>query len=100
MQISDPNSELLIVLCQILRHPLGQGRDEDALPALRPLPYLLQQIVNLPFHRPDLNGWIDEAGGPDDLLDYYPLGLGQLVRPWRGGHEHDLADSRLPFLEV
>ena len=69
VKIADANAELLVELREVLRHPLRQRRDQDPLAARRPLPNLVQEIVDLPLHRTHVDGGVDETGRPDDLLD-------------------------------
>ncbi len=92
--------KLLVVLREVLRHALGQRRDEHALAPGRDLANLAQQVVDLPGDRPHVDDRIDQSGRPDDLLDDDAAGLPQLVGTGRGAHEDDLPDACLPLLEV
>ena len=69
MQVPNTNAQLLIVLRQILRHALGERRDEHALAAVDAGPDLLQQIVDLALDRSYIDRRIGQAGRPDDLFD-------------------------------
>ncbi len=69
VEVADLHPQLLIVLRQVLRHPLGQRRDEHPLACRRARADLGQQIVHLAADRPHLDDGIEQAGRPDDLLD-------------------------------
>ena len=60
---------------------LGEGRDEDPL-AAAPIrsPDALEEVVDLALGGQHLDGRIDDAGGPDELLDDLLRAL-QLVGP-------------------
>ncbi len=60
---------------------------------------LVQQIVHLAADRPHVDFGIDQAGGPDDLLDHRAGGLRQLVRTGRGRNVNRLMHAILEFLE-
>ena len=47
VQVAHPHAELLVVLRQVLGHPLGQRRDQHALARRRPRPDLREQVVHL-----------------------------------------------------
>ena len=77
----------------------GEGGDEHALVLLRPLADLLHQVVHLVLGGPDLDGRVQQAGGPDDLLDHEAFGLLQLVVGGRGAHVYGLTGDGLKLVE-
>src|SRR5207244_2029013 len=87
VEVPDFHAKLLVVLRQILRHPLGQRRHEHPLATLGPGPDLLQEIVHLTGYLPDFDRRVNQTGRADDLFDDDTLGFRQLVGPWRSGHE-------------
>ena len=84
---------------EVLRHPLRQRGDEDALPLLGPLADLDQQGRHLAARRLDAHHRVDEAGGPDELLDHFAARHGRLVVARRGRDVHALAQLLLPLVE-
>ena len=58
----------------------------------------MQQVVHLAADGAHLDLRIDQAGGPDDLLDHHAGRFGQLVGPGRGGNidAPGARDSRTP----
>jgi hypothetical protein len=100
VQVADADAQLLIVLRQILRHPLGEGRHQHALAPLDASADFLQQVVHLPFHRAHVDRRVDETGRADDLLDYDALRFCQLVGARRRRHEDHLPNALLPLFEI
>ena len=70
VQVVCLDAHLQQVVGQFLRHALGQRGHQAALSFVHPRPYLLQQVVYLPLGRLDFDGRLQQAGGPDQLLDY------------------------------
>ena len=70
VEVAHLHAELLVILRQVLGHPLGQRRHQHALAACRTRADLPEQIVDLPADRTDVDRRIDQAGRPDDLLDH------------------------------
>ncbi len=119
MQIAHPQPELLVVLGEVFRHPLGQGRHQDALVPVGPRPELGEQVVDLVPGRAHGDPRIHEAGRPDHLLGERVGGELELVGPGgrgdvdrltgaprelverersvveRGGHPEPVLDERL-----
>ncbi len=92
MHIADANPNLLEIVGEIFRHALGQRRHEHALATALANADLVQQVVDLAAHGPNLDLRVDEAGRPDHLLDDDPLRQLELElarrrrredRPWR-----------------
>ena len=100
MQVPHTDSQLLIVLRQVLRHPFGEGRHQHAFAVGRPPADFRQQVVDLTLDGPHLDRRIDQARRPDDLLDHDALSLGQLVGSGCGRDKDHLVDPAFPFLEV
>ncbi len=59
----------------------------------------MQQVVNLALRRPHLDLRVDQAGGPDDLLDGLLAHL-RLPRPGRGRDVDRLVEVRLELVEA
>ena len=78
------------VFGEILRHFLGQRRDQHALIARRPLVDLPNEIVDLPRHGAHFDSRIEQTRGTDDLLHDLVGVVALIVR--RGGGDID----RLP----
>ena len=72
------------------QHPLAR---------LGPLADLFQQVRHLVPRRGDFDLRVQQAGGPDHLLDHLAAGLAQFVGPRRGRDEDHLVEPLLPFLE-
>ena len=100
MQVAHLHAEFLVILRQVFGHPLGQRRDQHPLAARRTVTDFSQQIVDLTAHGPHFDHRIEQAGGADDLLHDDAPGLAELVRTGRSRYEHQLADARLPLVEV
>ncbi len=100
VQVADLDAELLVVLRQVLRHPLGERRHQHALAVSGAVANLREQVVHLAAHRAYFDDRVEETGRPDDLLDDDAARLTQLVRAGRGRDEQPLADPLLPLLEV
>ncbi|MBV6417344.1 MAG: hypothetical protein CMLOHMNK_02006 [Steroidobacteraceae bacterium] len=99
VQVAHPHVVLVQVFREVLRHALGERRDQHALVALHAQVDFGQHVIDLRPHRANLDFRIDEPGGTHHLLDRLrrmPL----LVRPRRRGHEDHLRRDRLPFLEL
>ena len=79
---------LLQVVGEVLGHPLGEGRDEDALVLLFALADFIQEVVHLPRDGPDFHLRVHQSGRPNDLLDDNAPRQTQLILPRRGGDEH------------
>ena len=81
VQVPDAHAQLLVVLRQVLGHALRQRRHEHALAArgdrAESPP---SRSSTWPCDRPHVDGRIDQARRPDDLLDDDAARLLQLVR--------------------
>ena len=65
----DLDAHLVQVVGEVLGHLLGERRDEDPLAPLDALPDAVDEVVDLALGGPDLDGRVDDARGPDELLD-------------------------------
>ena len=85
---------------QILGHPLGQRGDQCPVSIRRNAPDLIQQIVDLHLHRPDLDLRIQKAGRADDLFGKDAAGLLHLPIAGGGRDIDRLRAHCVPFLEL
>ena len=93
------DSHLSKVVGELLGHPLGQSGYEAALSPAHSLGDALQQVVNLPLGRLHLHDRVDQARGPDDLLDDLCAVLA-FIGARRGGYVDGLVNALLELLEV
>jgi Arc/MetJ-type ribon-helix-helix transcriptional regulator len=93
------HANFAVVLGQVFGHPLGQRRDQHPFALRRARADLVQQVINLPFHRAHLHFGINKPGWPDDLLHHHSRRLRQLVGPGRRRNVDDLVGAVLEFLE-
>ena len=106
MQVAHPYPQLLIVVGQLLGHPLGQGGHQYPVTFCHGQPYLMQQIIHLacsPFFsggRADGDRRIHQTGGADHLLHKDAIGLLQFIVSRCGRDMHHLIDSGLILLKV
>ena len=87
VQVADLDPVLEQVVGQVLRHLLGQGRDQDAVSGLGDAPDLIHQVVDLVLGLTHLDLGVDDPGRPHDLLDG-PGRLGPLEGPRRRRDHH------------
>ena len=80
------------VVSEILRHPLGEGRDEDALIARRTLPDLIHEVIDLALRGLHDDLRIHQAGGPDHLLNDLTTNPAELIGARSGRQVDRLAD--------
>ena len=81
VQVADPHAELVVVLGQVLGHPLGERRHQHALLARDAAADLAEQVVDLALHRAHLDRRIHQPGRPDHLLDDHAARLLAARRP-------------------
>jgi hypothetical protein len=79
VEVVGADARFLQVVGEILRHPLGERRDEDAVALSHPVVDLPQEVVDLALGRPNRDRRVDETGRPDHLLD---RSLGVLLLVW------------------
>ncbi len=99
MHIPDFDAGVLEILRQILRHPLGQGGDQD--------PFFLSgagvdfshQVVDLAGDGTDFHPGVQQSGGADDLFHHLVCPF-PLVWPGGCGDKDRLTDTPLEFLEL
>ena len=99
VQVVDADAHLQQIVSQLLRHPLRQRGHQDTVPHLYAIAHLLEEVVHLPVGGLHLNGGVQEAGGPDHLLD----GRGNqvaLVGAGRRGYEDDLVGAIAELREI
>ncbi len=69
MQVSDFQAQGGEVIGQILTHLLCQGCDQNTLLLDYYFTDLSIQILHLPFGGTNINLWVEQPGGSDNLLD-------------------------------
>jgi hypothetical protein len=69
MEVFDLDSHPAQIVGEILRHLLGEGRDENTFVFGDTLTNALENVIDLSLCRLDLDLWVDQTGGTDDLLD-------------------------------
>ena len=79
MKVANAEPHFRVILRQVLRHSLGQRRDQNPFVAFGADPNLLHEGVHLAGNRPDLQLRISEPGGTDELLDDRASGFCKLV---------------------
>ena len=65
------HADFAVILGQVFGHALGERRHQHALAARHAFADLVQQVVNLSFHRANFDRRIDQAGGTNDLLHHH-----------------------------
>ena len=88
------------ILGQFFRHAFGQGGHQYAFVAPYPLLYFVEQVVDLVQAGPQIDGRIEETGGPDELFDDQAVGLLEFVFAGGGADVDHLIDQRLELGEV
>src|SRR5437773_2043997 len=94
MHVAHTHADLLQVVGQVLRHALGERRDEHAFATALPNANLVEEIVHLAAHRSHLDDGIDKSRWTDDLLDDNTLGKLQLEVAWGRGYEQRFRRQR------
>ena len=84
---------------EVFGHPLGQHGHQAPIAFLRHRAHFVEKVVDLIFRRPDLDGWIDEAGWANDLLGESAARLFQLPAARRRRNKQRLRPHRFPFFE-
>lgn len=96
MEIFHTNPQILHVIRKILRHSFGKGGNQHFMMVFRFFIDFRDQVIDLPFHRPDLHFRVQKPRRPDDLLRPQHLML-RLVFSRSSGYKQDLID---PFLKL
>ena len=78
VHVAHADALLVHVLGQILGHALGERSDQHAIAVRHHLARLVDQVVDLRRGGAHLDRGVDQAGGPDHLLDEGALRLLQL----------------------
>ena len=82
---------------QVLGQPLGERGDQHPLAGGRPAADLLQQVRHLRAGRRHFDLRVQQARGPDHLLDVLSAGLFQFVGAGRGRDVNHLLDPAFPL---
>ena len=99
MEIAHLDAVLAEVIGEVLRHPLGESRDQHALVALHPVVDLREEIVHLRRGGPHGENRVDEPSGAYHLLHHLRLVLALVLRGGRG-HEDRAPHELLEFIEA
>ena len=100
MHVSHTNTDGLQVFREILRHPLGQRRDQHTLTTTLTLSNLRQQVIDLTLHRSDRDPRINQSGRSNDLLDHDTTGLLELPVARSRRREDRLRHNALPLFKL
>ena len=96
VQIAHAHVVLGQILGEVLRHALGQGGHQHALPGLHGAADFAQQIIDLGAGGPHFELGVHQPGGSRKLLDDLARVL-PLVGSGRRRHEHGLRQHLLPL---
>ena len=99
MHIAAAHAYLGVVAGQVLGHALGERGHQHAFVFFCPVTNLGQQIVDLPLHRSNFHLRINQAGGPDYLLNHNARRSSQFIRPRRRGNVNRLVNAILELLK-
>jgi len=69
VHVLDRDARLREILREVLRHALGEGRDEDAFVAVDSLVDAVHEVLDLPRRVGHLDGGVDQIRGANDLFD-------------------------------
>ena len=97
MEVLYPQTEIRIVLGEVFSHPLREGRHEDPLTQLHPLPQLSEEIIHLGARSPYLDCGIHEACRTNNLFHHATAALLKFIFPWRSG---DVDGPVYPLFEL
>ena len=100
MDVPDPNTDPVEIVCQLLGHPLGEGCDKDPLVILRPLADLFHQVVHLVFRRSNLNRRIQKPGRTYNLLYHKTFRAIQLIIGRSGADIYLLPGDLVELVEL
>ena len=87
VHVAHAHADLLQIVGEIFRHALRERRDEHALALPLADADLVEQIVDLAAHGPNLDLRIDQARRPNDLFDDDAFRQAQLELRRRRRHE-------------
>ena len=99
VQIADPDPGPGQVIGQVLRHLFGERGDQNLVTGRHRLPDFADQVVDLAFHRTDIDLGIQQACGTDDLFRPQQL-MVFLIRARCRGDKEQLIDMLLKFLKT
>ena len=98
MQVAHPDALFEQVVGEFLGHLLGEGRDEHALVGGHPFGDERLEVIDLAPGGLHEHLGVDEARGPDDLLNH-AAAVVEFPRARGGRQEHHLAHPVAEFLE-
>ena len=99
MHVAAFHTHFAVVLSQIFGHTLGERSHQHSFTARDAFANLVEQVVNLSFHRPNLNRGVDQARGTNNLLYYHACRFRQLIGAGSGGNVDDLVHSVFELFE-
>ena len=99
MQILHTDSHIIHIICQVLRHTLGQSCHQYFMMLRNLLVNLGDQVIYLPLHGTYIHLRIQQSCRADDLLRTEQF-MGSLILRRRGGNKQHLIDMLLKFLEI
>ena len=99
MDVSAADLEFGHVLGELFGHPFGEGGDEDTFIALDNFFDFFEEIIYLIGDRSYFDGWVEEAGGADDLLYDDAFAVFEFVFGGCGANEDDLFEYLFEFFK-
>ena len=100
MQVAHAHTVVGQILSQVLRHALGQRRDEHAVAQFDARTRFAEQIVDLGRYWTYLDLGIDQPGRSHEEFHHAAVGLVEFILGRRGRDEDGTRRARLPFLET
>ena len=100
MHVANLDPSLVQILGQVLRHPLGQRRDERTVTCSGRRLDLVDAVVDLILDRLDLDRRVDKTRRADNLFGEHAAGLFHFPRPRGCRYTNRLRPHRIPFIEA
>ncbi len=97
MEVANLNSQIVVILRQILRHPLCQGCYQHSSPLGDLSTNLPQEVIDLPFRRYDINVRIHQPRRPDDLFHNIMTCMFEFIGAGSGRHIDHLIETLFEF---
>ncbi len=100
VDIPHPHTHPFQILVQFLGHTLGKRSHQSPFIPLGPLADFLQQVIHLILCRTDLDGRIQQSGGPYYLFHYKAARFFKFILGGSGTHVNLLSGNGLELLEA